>query len=111
MDFLFTFKTKLMSGYKETTGKLFYELDFSFITAIAERMASNKYKYPMYNWITPMTDEALENMKQAIFRHVLAVMQGELEDEGREYGHLEAIVCNIMIYMYQLKLKKKTKIE
>ena len=42
---------ELNVAYKETEGKLHYELDFEFITQMAERMASNKKegKYSMYN--------------------------------------------------------------
>lgn len=37
-------------AYKETSNKLNYELDFNFITQLAERMAQNKHKYEPYNW-------------------------------------------------------------
>lgn len=89
---------------KETKDKLSYELDFSFITQIAERMATNKGKYPPYNWQKPIP---IEELKQALYRHVMAVMQGETEDDGREYGHLEAIALNAMFINYQLKNKPK----
>ena len=41
----FKLKGEKETAYKETEGKLFYELDFEFITQMAERMASNKGKY------------------------------------------------------------------
>lgn len=87
-------------AYKETKGKLFYELDFDFITKIAERMASNKGKYEPYNW---QKLDNVEELKQALFRHVLEVMKGNLEDDGRDFGHLEAIACDVMMIYYQLK--------
>ena len=87
-------------AYKETEGKLFYELDFDFITKIAERMASNKGKYEPYNW---QKLDNVEELKQALFRHTLEVMKGNLEDDGRDFGHLEAIACDVMMIYYQLK--------
>ena len=89
-------------AYKETKGKLFYELDFDFITKIAERMASNKGKYEPYNW---QKLDNVEELKQALFRHTLEVMKGNLEDDGRDFGHLEAIALNCMFLNYQLKNK------
>ena len=91
---------KLNVAYKETNGKLFYELDFEFITQIAERMASNKGKYEPYNW---QKLDNVEELKQALFRHTLEVMKGNLEDDGRDFGHLEAIACDVMMIYYQLK--------
>lgn len=93
---------KLNVAYKETEGKLFYELDFDFITKIAERMASNKGKYEPYNW---QKLDNVEELKQALFRHTLEVMKGNLEDDGRDFGHLEAIACDVMMIYYQLKKK------
>ena len=95
-------------AYKETEGKLFYELDWSFITQMAERMTSNKKegKYSLWNWKKPMTPKGLENLKQATMRHLLEVMDGKYEDDGREFGHIEAISDNMMMINYQLKLNK-----
>lgn len=90
-------------GVKETTGKLNYELDFGFITQIAQRMSKNKDKYPPYNW-QKLHD--IEELKQALFRHVLAVMEGTYEDDGREFGHLEAIALNAMFLNYHAKKDK-----
>jgi len=88
------------NGVKDSDGKLDYELDWDFLTQMAERMATNKHKYTPYNWKNPMD---IEKLKQALFRHVLEVMRGNLEDEGRELGHLEAIANNAMMINYQLK--------
>lgn len=87
-------------GVKESDGKLFHELDFSFIKQMSERMSSNKGKYPPFNWKEPID---VESLTQAIFRHVLEVMEGNFEDDGREFGHLESIACNAMMLNYQLK--------
>lgn len=86
-------------AYKETSNKLNYELDFNFITQLAERMAQNKHKYVPYNW------QKLDNiaeLKQALFRHVLEVMRGNYEDDNRLFGHLESIALNCMFINYQL---------
>lgn len=90
------------TAYKETNGKLFYELDFEFITQLAERMSSNKGKYEPYNW---QKLDNIEDLKQALFRHVLEVMKSNYEDDKRELGHLEAIALNCMFLNYQIKNK------
>lgn len=93
------------TAYKETAGKLFYELDWGFITQMAERMASNKKvsKYDLWNWKKPMTPKGIEDLKQATLRHLLEVLEGRYEDDGRQFGHLEAISDNMMMINYQLK--------
>lgn len=104
------FKTKYKSanviideeGYKESSSKLNYELDFDFITQMAERMAQNKHKYEPYNWQKPIDVRLL---KQSLFRHVLSVMGGEFKDDDRDYGHLESIALNAMFICWQLKNK------
>lgn len=104
-------KPKLKKGdetaYKETKGKLFYELDFEFITQMAERMASNKGKYEPFNWQKPMEEKDFKELLQAVFRHSLEIVEGKFEDDGREFGHLEAIACDVMMICYQLKKYKK----
>lgn len=87
-------------GYKESNDKLDYELDWEFIKQVAERMSTNKGKYSAYNWKKSMD---IEKLKQSLFRHVIEVMNGNYQDEEREYGHLEALVCNAMFINYQLK--------
>jgi hypothetical protein len=101
---------KTEEAYKETEGKLFYELDWSFITQMAERMASNKKegKYELWNWKKPMSTEKL---KQATMRHLLEVMDGNYEDDGRKFGHLEAISNNVMMINYQLKQYKNNEVK
>ena len=86
---------------KESEGKLFYELDWEFITQMAERMNTYKGdKYERWNWKKP-TD--LEGLKQATFRHMLEVMKDNYSDDQREYGHLEALACNVMMINHELK--------
>ena len=93
-------KEEKETAYKETEGKLFYELDFEFITQMAERMASNKGKYEPYNW---QKLDNIADLKQSLFRHVLEVMNGNYKDDNREFGHLEAVAINAMFINYQLK--------
>lgn len=88
------------SGKKETEGKLNYELDWEFIQQLAERMSQNKGKYKPYNWMQPID---VEKLKQSLFRHVVEVMKGNYEDDGRTFGHLESISANVMMINYQLK--------
>lgn len=87
-------------GKKESNNKLNYELDWDFITAMAERISSNKHKYAPYNWKKPID---IEEIKQALFRHTIEVMKGNFEDDKRVLGHLEAIAVNTMIINYHLK--------
>ena len=91
------------TAYKETEGKLHYELDFEFITQMAERMASNKGKYEPYNW---QKLDNIADLKQSLFRHVLEVMNGNYKDDNREFGHLEAVAINAMFINYQLNKKE-----
>lgn len=88
------------TGQKETEGKLHVEYDFNFLRAQLERMGMNKAKYEEGNWKKPIN---VEELKKSMFRHVLNVMEGEYEDDGREFGHLEAIALNAMFIYYQLK--------
>ena len=87
-------------AYKETANKLNYELDFNFITQLAERMAQNKHKYEPYNW---QRLDNIEDLKQALYRHVMEVMKGNYEDDNRLFGHLESIALNAMFINYQFK--------
>ena len=98
-------KEEKETAYKETEGKLFYELDFEFITQMAERMASNKKesKYGLFNWMKPMSKTDLINLIQAQYRHAMDLMNFKFEDDGRPYGTLEAFSNNAMMINYQLK--------
>ena len=98
------------TAYKETEGKLFYELDWGFITQMAERMASNKKesKYALWNWKKPMTPKGIEDLKQATLRHLLEVLEGRYEDDGRPFGHIEAIADNMMMINYQIRQLNKS---
>lgn len=36
-------------------------------------------------------------------RHLLEIMEGRYEDDGREFGHLESLSDNMMMLNWQLK--------
>ena len=99
------FKEEIYEPIKESNNKLKYELDWRFVQQIAERMASNKSKYPPFNWKKEMSAEQLYEIKEATTRHFIEFIEGNYEDDGRELGHIEGIVCNLMIINYQLKIK------
>lgn len=90
-----------LGGKKESDGKLFYELDWEFIEAMAKRMEySKKGKYPRFNWKKPMD---VESLNQAAFRHMIEIMKGKYKDDGDDLGHLLGVACNMMMVYYQLK--------
>lgn len=93
----------LQQGYKESDGKLEYELDWEFIEAIAKRMQKAKVKYGKDNWKKPIDPETL---KQATLRHLIEVMKGNYSDDGSELGHIEALANNAMMLWHQLKNHK-----
>lgn len=101
-EFVYDIPDQPTVGYKESDNKLSYELDFEFITQMAQRMSKNKSKYPPYNW---QKLQDVEELKQALFRHVVEVMNGNYEDEGVERAHLSAIALNAMFINYHLKNK------
>jgi len=88
-----------MNGYKETSNKLIYDIDFDYITGMAERMQLNRDKYPVGNWKQKLD---IESLKQALFRHVIEIMKDNYSDE-QELGHLFAIGCNAFMIIEQLK--------
>lgn len=92
-----------MSGIKETKDKLIYDIDFEYITGMAERMQLNRYKYPVGNWQKPID---IFSLKQALFRHVIEIMKGDYSDE-QKFGHLYAVGCNAFMIIEQLKIKNK----
>lgn len=88
-----------MNGYKESKDKLIYDIDFDYITGMAERMQLNRDKYPVGNWKKPLD---VERLKQALFRHVIEIMKGNYSDEQIN-GHLYAVGCNAFMIIEQLK--------
>lgn len=92
-------KIKQMPGFKETEKKLIYDIDFDYIKMMAERMQLNRDKYPVGNWKKPLP---VEELKQALFRHIMEVMKGNYSDE-QQFGHLVALGCNAFMIIEQLK--------
>jgi hypothetical protein len=99
-EILVNYEVVSPKGIKEEDNKLSYELDFEFITQMAQRMSKNKGKYPAMNWKQPIDTDKL---KQSLFRHVIEVMKGNYTDSNEELGHLTAIALNAMFINYQLK--------
>lgn len=93
-------------GIKESEGKLNYELDFEFISQMAEKMSLNKAKYEPYNWKKPIDVELL---KQSLFRHIIEIMKENYEDDNRPFGHLESAALNCMMINYQLRNENTSK--
>jgi len=90
-------------GKKESNNKLVYDIDFDFIIMMAGRMQRNRGKYPVGNWKKKID---VEQLKQALFRHTMEIMQGNYDDE-QCYGHLIAVACNAFMITYQLKERHK----
>lgn len=95
---------KPKTGYKESEGKLNYELDWSFIKGMAEKMALNKGKYEPNNWKRPLD---IDLLKQSLIRHVISVMEGDYVDDERDAGHFESIALNSMMIAYQIEHHKQ----
>lgn len=91
-----------MSGIKESDNKLIYDIDFEYITGMAERMQLNRDKYPVGNWQKPID---IFSLKQALFRHVIEIMKSNYSDE-QKFGHLYAVGCNAFMIIEQLKNEK-----
>lgn len=86
-------------GIKFDQDKLSWEVDFEFLEEIAKRMEVSS-KYPPYNWHKPLEPNKILT---AGFRHYTQLMKGDLEDDGQEFGHIFAVVTNLMMYYYQIK--------
>lgn len=86
---------ELKMGIKESDRKITVELDWEFIEAMAQRMDSNKDKYPRGNWKEPIDIELLED---ALMRHWFAYKRGESSE-----NHLVAIALNAMMIEFQKK--------
>lgn len=92
-----------MPGIKESKNKLIYDIDFDYVKKMAERMQLNRDKYPVGNW---KKDIDVEDLKQALFRHMIEIMNGNYSDE-QEYGHLVALGCNAFMIIEQLNKKRR----
>jgi hypothetical protein len=91
-------------GIKESEGKINVEYDWAFLKGQMNRMSKNKDKYPKNNWKKPMD---VEQLKDAMFRHTLEVMDNNFEDDGDAMGHLYAISLNAMMIFTQLNNKNE----
>ncbi len=94
---------------KQSEGKLFYEIDWEFIEGMATRMALNKQngKYDRFGWRDNGVD--ISEMNQALVRHLIAILKGELQDDEQQYSHYYALACNSMLIVNSLKSKNEVK--
>lgn len=92
---------------KQSEGKLFYEIDWEFIEGMATRMALNKQngKYDVFGWRDNGVD--ISEMNQALVRHLVAILKGELQDDEQQYSHYYALACNSMLIVNSLKTQIK----
>jgi hypothetical protein len=95
-----------MEGIKEKEEKLIYDIDFGYVKGMAERMQLNRGKYLVGNW---QKEIQVEDLKQAMFRHIIEIMMNNYHDE-QSYGHLFAVGCNAFMILEQLKKEKDEEI-
>ena len=89
-------------GIKEEDGKLFYEIDWEFVEAMAKNMAANKgSKYSVFNWKKEID---IEKLKQALTSHFIEVQKGNYTDKI-DLDHWLSISCNCMMIWHQLNKK------
>lgn len=96
---------------KQSEGKLFYEIDWEFIEGMAIRMALNKQngKYDRFGWRDQGVD--IDEMNQALVRHLIAILKGELQDDEQQYSHYYALACNSMLIVNSLKSQIKHEVK
>lgn len=92
---------------KETKDKLFFEIDWEYVEGIATRMSLNKHKYDAFKWKEGIN---VNELNQALMRHLIAIMKGEIDDE-QMYGHYYALGCNSMMAIHELKKENNKKNE
>lgn len=87
---------------KEKENKLNYEIDWSFIEKMAQRMAMNKDKYDLYSW---KKWDNIDEINQALTRHFINIQKGNYSDE-QKLGHYIAMAINSMFAVYHLERKE-----
>jgi hypothetical protein len=88
-------------GKKESKGKTDYvELDWDYIDAVADRMNSNKDKYPINNWKKRMD---VKELAMSAIRHARKILQPVEGDKESLEEHAVALACNGMMINYQMK--------
>jgi len=92
-----------LKGKKESTGKQHVEYDWDFLKSQMSRLGKYKIenggKYEYENWKKKID---IKELKKALLRHTLAIMDDVYLDEGEEFGHLNAIALNSMFIFTQL---------
>ena len=88
-----------MSGKKYDNGKLQMSLiDPIFIEELAEVLTFGANKYGPNNW--QEVEEAPRRYKDALLRHIVAYLKGEVLDQESGLDHLAHAACNVMFLMY-----------
>ncbi len=96
-------------GVKESEGKISYqEINWDFVTAMAQRLNVNKTKYPVGNWKKEIN---LQEIEDALVRHVIKLVNpnpndtndtDDTDDPENSLDHLAAIGVNCQILYYHL---------
>ncbi len=86
---------------KESNGKVDYsDLDWDYLDAICERIASNNFKYEKDNWKKPLD---IRELAVAAIRHARKILQPVEGDSESLEDHAVALGCNGMFINYQLR--------
>jgi hypothetical protein len=102
-DLLQQQKNEAQKPTKQTEGKLFWEMNWDYLQGVAKRMQANKGdKYEKFAWKKGVD---VNELNQAILRHTVEIMKGNTIDDT-EYGHYEALCCNAMLAVHELKRLK-----
>ncbi len=83
-------------------------IDPSFINGIGGILTFGAKKYAADNW-KALPPEEIYRYKDALFRHFMAYLDGELVDPESGKLHLDHMSCNIMFLRYMDKQALKEK--
>lgn len=90
-----------LNGYKESEGKIYYDLDWQLIQDLGELLFSNKVenggKYNRENW---KKDLNIKDLEDSLERHFMKYKLGLVDEE-----HDLSIVANIMMLRYLKRLR------
>lgn len=96
----------MIEGFKDINNKQHIEYNWDFLKDQMKRLGDykieNNGKYEFENWKKPIK---IEELKKALFRHTLEIMNNNYLDDDNELGHLLAISLNSMFIYTQLKNK------
>ena len=89
---------------RDSEDKIRYDLiPLWFLERFAEHLTKGAKKYLPHNWELAETDEELERFEQSAWRHFIALLRNETEED-----HMAALAFNICgIELVREKLKNK----